>query len=310
MIDRKTNFKKMFRVLFSLSAAAAIIGSSVSVSAATRSYDIIFRAGSHGTVNQMESQKVSVEYGTEIGQNPSRIGDTAINVEYEDGYWFTGWSPQVESKVTKKAAYVAQYKKIINGAGFRVNYVDANGVALATQKISTWEMGEEHTEQAVEIEGYAPDANEKTMKITNGTEITFVYQSTAQPTVETEVVTNNVTVPGPAAAVPETAAPADANPAAPADDTAPGAADDAVPGAADDTVTVQEPGAPLAANPNGNDENTDNGDTTTLEDENVPLANKDLSETPVWVYPVIGALAAAALGLGAFIFIKKRRAKS
>ena len=88
------------------------------------------------------------------------------------GYYFTDWNKNVETTVTQKATYVAQYAKIIEEASYRVRYLDTYGNELATQKVVAASKGGTVVEYARPIDGYIPDAEGKTTTIAaEGTEI-------------------------------------------------------------------------------------------------------------------------------------------
>ena len=158
-----------------------------------KEYKISFKAGSKGTYQDgTTSQNVKVEANGALGIDP----DTLVgSLTVEDGYYFNGWNYTIkQTGITKSANYVAQYKRIVDEAVYRVNYVDTYGNQLATQKVVTSNVGIVVAENAVNIEGYAVDFLTKTAKVEKkGTEITFVYVSTASGEVET-IIQNDVVV--------------------------------------------------------------------------------------------------------------------
>lgn len=181
-------YKNRIKAIAAACALAISLIGVIPVQAAP-SYDVEFRAGSHGTIDGSTKLSVKLGYGDSISQKVGRVVPAA-----DTGYWFTGWSPEIADAVTEKAVYVAQYAKMINEIEYRINYVDASGVSLATQQVAKASKGVEFTVYAEAIAGYAPDAASKRLTVSeSGTEVTFVYTSTLEPNVETETVTETVT---------------------------------------------------------------------------------------------------------------------
>lgn len=271
---------------------------------AASSYQISFKGGSHGTissdnVNQGVSYEIDVPY-------QSALDMSQIRVEPESGYYCTGWSPEVETSVTEKATYVAQYKKIIDEAVYRVNYVDNYGNELATQAVRITNNGVSVTEYALSIDGYAVDQASKTATVAKeGTEITFTYTSTASPSVTDQVQT--VVLPG-------------GNTVVTTGGVTPGTT---AAGTTGNAVTAGGNAAANGTTTGGNATDGTNGtvnqqgQTTTVDDNGVPLANQNVSnnnkgsQIPTWGY-IAGGLGAALIA-GSIIYLiaqKRRKNKS
>lgn len=297
--------------------AVSLIGT-IPVQAAP-TYSVEFRAGSKGTINGSAKVTEKVGYGDEVNVPSNDV------IHPKAGYWFTGWSPEVETTVTEKAVYVAQYARLIDAVEYRINYVDTTGVSLATQQIAQADKGVSFTVYAPAIEGYAPDATSKRVTITEeGTEVNFVYTSTLEPNVETNVVTETVTetvtenvvqtVPGGTTGTTENQTP----PTAP--ETEPQTQPQTEPGNQTDVnqpnegeTTIPDEQVPLDntqigdQNNEGNQNDNDDRETSSISDEEVPKANKDLSSTPGWVYGVLGGAIVALGAIGAGIVVLKRK---
>ena len=180
--------KKLLKSVISLSVIFMMSVMMVSPTFAVKSYNVSFKAGSQGTfANGTTNTSYDVAYNT------TPDADTIVgNLQVKDGYYFNGWNYTVKA-VTQKASYVAQYKRIVNEATYRVNYVDNAGNQLATQKVVTSNVGIVVAENALNIEGYAADAVTKTATLEkSGTEITFTYVSTVGGTVQTVIVNDTV----------------------------------------------------------------------------------------------------------------------
>lgn len=77
---------------------------------AAAQYEIVFKGGLHGTVDNQKSVSYRVNANDMFPNEPS--------VQVEDGYIFTGWSkplPQVGSKVDRKMVFVAKYDVVVDG---------------------------------------------------------------------------------------------------------------------------------------------------------------------------------------------------
>lgn len=119
-------------------------------------YNIEFKAGAEGTIAGDTSYTQPVTYGDKLDAE-----SVAAMVQPNAGYYFTDWNKTVETTVTGKATYVAQYAKIIEEASYRVRYLDTYGNELSTQKVVAASKGGTVVEYARPIDGYIPDAEAK-----------------------------------------------------------------------------------------------------------------------------------------------------
>ncbi|MEG0155650.1 MAG: hypothetical protein RR678_09790 [Lachnospiraceae bacterium] len=288
--------KRIKSLLFLGMAAVMVFGFATTAQAAgEKEYNVSFKAGSKGTIggNSSVTQKIAYE------GNIEEATYTAM-VQAQDGYYFTEWSPKVETTVTKKAVYVAQYAKIINETVYRVNYIDTNGNEVATQKVVTTNDGAAVAEAAIVVDGYQVDANSKTATVSGkGTEITFVYTSTAVP----QVITDEQTVTTPGGTTTTTVDGTPATPAAMIPGTTPVAATPGTTPATEttDQTTIADGNVPLDQNA-GTKDNTKK-DTTTLKDEEVPLdQTAGIDRTSVVIYSLLGILLVLVAGYGIYRF--------
>ncbi|MEF9840835.1 MAG: hypothetical protein RR705_05700 [Lachnospiraceae bacterium] len=167
-------WKKTIGCLCAVCVLGMLLFPAFTVQAEERSYDITFRSGSHGTVDNTTSVTRFIPYGTTLF-----IGDYDNMIHQENGYFFTGWSPQIESTVTGKAVYVAQYRKLIHEVDCRISYVDSDGMALATQQVKIVEKGAPLIVHPISIAGYEANEAEKSIVVEKkGTEIVFTYTMT------------------------------------------------------------------------------------------------------------------------------------
>ncbi|MGL6291872.1 hypothetical protein [Eubacterium aggregans] len=159
---------------------------------------------------------------------------------------------------------------------------------MATQKAAITNVGVNVTEYALPIDGYMVDAASKTVNIAmaKGTQIDFIYTAEAEAN-PTEVI-QTVVLPG-------------------------GTTIATTGGVTAGTVGTDGTTATTTTGQDGQTitDNTTNqqGQTTTLDENDVPLANQDLQKDSAvvshWVYAGIGAIIILFLG-GAFLFIRKR----
>lgn len=160
---------------------------------AAKSYTVSFKAGSKGIYTDGSTSKNEmVAANGDLKVSPDTL---VADLQIEEGYYFNGWNYTVkQTNVSKSASYVAQYKRIVNEAVYRVSYVDNFGNELATQKVVTSNIGIVVAENALNIEGYAVDQLTKTAKVEkDGTQIVFTYVSTASGEVQT-ITQNEVVV--------------------------------------------------------------------------------------------------------------------
>jgi hypothetical protein len=165
------NIKKIVAVTTVLSVILILILSMLpeTTSAATAVYKVEFRAGSHGTFSGTDKSVISAEYNNALSYIPEP--DTV-----ESGYWFTGYSPEIQNTVVENAVYVAQYAKLIDSVEYCVRYVDTTGASIATEKIAYANDGDTIAAYAKDISGYKADVAMKTITASsNGNLITFTY---------------------------------------------------------------------------------------------------------------------------------------
>lgn len=302
---KNSRFRKRIMTLLTVFAvAAAALGPVTPLKAADKEYKVSFKAGSKGTINGASSFDITAGYKTSIN-----LDTYETLVDPEDGYYFTGWSPDVDGNVeiTKKTTFVAQYARIIDKAVYRVNYIDTYGNAVATQKVVTSNGGAKISEQALEITDYAVDAAVKTATVNKdgSTEITFVYTSTVEPNVvvETETVVlpggTTITVVGGG----QTAAPVGTAGGAAGGTTTPVTDQTTTPGGQEDQTTVQNPDEEV---PLANQNADDNKNTKKSEDEEVPLANEEVSSN-TWIYGVAGAVLLIAIAAVIYVYTKRKK---
>ena len=252
----------------------------------TKTYNIEFKAGAEGTFKDGDTNStsctVSVDYGDTLDVNSVRD-----KVSENPGYYFTDWNKTVETTVTGKATYVAQYAKIIEEASYRVRYLDTYGNELATQKVVAASKGGTVVEYARPIDGYIPDAEGKTTTIAaEGTEIDFVYTPADNPAFQTQ--------PG---VVTVTGQPGDTGTAA----TLPGGT---TPGDGGNTPAPNE-------TIDGNDTPLAPADEETIDANQTPLANaaKQVGGMGNLIMIGVGAVALLAILITAIIAYKKKKAR-
>ncbi|SDY04565.1 hypothetical protein [Eubacterium barkeri] len=284
----KVNIKKSAMALVStlLVLLLVVLAYPVQAADANKEYAISFRGG-EGTIQVADTGAVNESYTVKVPYEGT-VDLSIITALPPTGYYFTGWSPEVETTVTEKANYVAQYARIINEGVYRVRYMDHYGNELATQRAAITNVGVDVTEYALPIDGYVVDAASKTVNIATakGTQIDFIYTSEAEAN-PTEVI-QTVVLPGGTTIV-------------------------TTGGVTAGTVGTDGTTATTATGQDGQrtTDNTTNqqGQTTTLDENDVPLANQDLQKdsggASPWVYAGIGVMIILSLG-GAFLFIRKR----
>ncbi|SHE73752.1 MucBP domain-containing protein [Lactonifactor longoviformis] len=313
MMRTVNKLKNRIKLLLSVSVLAVMVCSAVPVYAEGRTYDVVFKAGSHGTLETSDEKGLSsITFKQAYGEF-TKAGD--VGIKEEDGYYFTEWSPEVEDTVTKRTVYVAQYARLVDSVMYKVNYVDAEGSSVAAPKFQECNVGDSRTERAVTVTGYTADENVKTAVISSGNvEITFTYTANG-PEVETVTETNTVTVPGPTTTnvVTQTGTPGTTTTpgaaATPGTTTAPEATtpETTAPTEEPGTTTIPDEEVPLAENPGGGEDNEDQ-DTTTIEDEEVPLADKELKkDNSKWIYSAIAGGGVLVLGAAALILARRRK---
>lgn len=249
-------------------------------------YNIEFKAGAEGTFEGgSTSCTIPVSYGGTLDINAVRD-----QVRENPGYYFTDWNKTVETTVTGKATYVAQYAKIIEEASYRVRYLDTYGNELSTQKVVAASKGGTVVEYARPIDGYIPDAEGKSTTIAaEGTEIDFVYTPADNPAFETQ--------PG---VVPVSGQPGDTGTAA----TLPGGT---TAGGGTNTPGDNNPGE----NIEGRDTPLSQPEEETIDPNQTPLANaaKKVGGMANLIMIGVGAVALLAILLAAIIVYRKKKAR-
>ncbi|WP_394922747.1 MucBP domain-containing protein [uncultured Robinsoniella sp.] len=305
---------------------------------AAKSYEIVFRGGSHGTLSEGDGKKVvyNVPYGEGFPNSPYAVPET--------GYVFKEWSEEPQeagTEVTGKKIYVAKYVPVVNGLEYAVKYVDTNGNQLATTKVTMGESGNKITESSLLISGYTVDQKTKSVVLSDSSsEIQFIYtanQSNVQqtepqtnppateapnnnpdnntPTTPTTPAANNTpnTTPAntPANTTPNNTTPNNtannnANNTPNNGDNNQQAApnDNNQPGANENTVNIPDEQVPLADSPETDSEQ----ETVSIEDEDVPLAaTPEVKNDYTVVYIILGILLAAAAAFGIKTVVSRRR---
>ena len=247
-------------------------------------YNIEFKAGAEGTIAGDTSYTQPVTYGDKLDAE-----SVAAMVQPNAGYYFTDWNKTVETTVTGKATYVAQYAKIIEEASYRVRYLDTYGNELS-QKVVAASKGGTVVEYARPIDGYIPDAEGKSTTIAaEGTEIDFVYTPADNPAFETQ--------PG---VVPVSGQPGDTGTAA----TLPGGT---TAGGGTNTPGDNNPGE----NIEGRDTPLSQPEEETIDPNQTPLANaaKKVGGMANLIMIGVGAVALLAILLAAIIVYRKKKAR-
>lgn len=305
---------------------------------AAKSYEIVFRGGSHGTLSEGDGKKVvyNVPYGEGFPNSPYAVPET--------GYVFKEWSEEPQeagTEVTGKKIYVAKYVPVVNGLEYAVKYVDTNGNQLATTKVTMGESGNKITESSLLISGYTVDQKTKSVVLSDSSsEIQFIYtanQSNVQqtepqtnppateapnnnldnntPTTPTTPAANNTPTTTPAN-TPANTTPNNTTPNNTADNNANNTPnngennqqaspdDNNQPGANENTVDIPDEQVPLADSPETDSEQ----ETVSIEDEDVPLAaSPEVKNDYTVVYIILGILLAAAAAFGIKTVISRRR---
>lgn len=310
----KSSKCKWFRkIMLTGFAAAALIlsGTSVNAEAANaniKTYDVIFRAGSQGTIGGAKTMTLhDVAHGRVLNQADEDIAEIIAQINVKEGYLFTGFECHGknlnEVTVAKKTTLVAKYKRAVDAMEYKINYVDTDGNQIATSSAGIANKDDIIQAYPRQVEGYTATTGMQEVLLTeNGQEINLVYLENGVETVyETETVTQ--TIPG-------TAAPGGAA----AVGAGGGAAAAAAPEAAEEQPAEEAAGGEVAELPDeevplGDQELTEEGELVQSEDEEVPRGNQELKEDqenskelPI----AIGALAVVIV-IGAITAIIKKR---
>ncbi|MGL4284379.1 MAG: InlB B-repeat-containing protein [Eubacterium aggregans] len=127
MLSLKVNIKKSSMALVStlLFLLLAVSAYPIQAADANKEYAISF-SGGEGTIQVADTGAVDESYTVKVPYAET-VDLSIITAIPPTGYYFTGWSPEVETTVTQKANYVAQYARIINEGVYRVRYMDNYG---------------------------------------------------------------------------------------------------------------------------------------------------------------------------------------
>lgn len=184
--------KLLSKIMLSLALMFAVAVPAMSKVHAETTYDIIFRAGAHGTVNGTSKYVLEDQaYGV-------KLYDPYLDVlEVDEGYVFKGWSEDIPDTVTGRMTFVAKYAPVVDGVDYRVRYVDQNDVDIITPQLALGENGSTVSATAKTINDWPVDQSSKSIVLKKGetNEIKFVY-TVPEDQVQTEYITEYVTVGG------------------------------------------------------------------------------------------------------------------
>lgn len=166
--------RRMKFLYFAICAALSMCLLPLKTLKANAQYEIVFKAGLHGTIHNEKSIRFPVQAGELFPDEPSVVA--------QEGYVFKGWNktlPEVGSVVEGKQIYVAQYDVLVSGVNYIVRYVNEDNVEIATPKSSMAEEGSTVIERAKTIPGYAYRSAQQSFKVSNKeTQFTFTYTLT------------------------------------------------------------------------------------------------------------------------------------
>lgn len=293
-------FTKIFsKIILSLTLMFAFCLPCLNNVKAATSYDVIFRAGAHGSFNGESKYVVEKEYGTDFPDDPYYENKLAV----DEGYVFTGWNKELPEKVTGQTVLVAKYTPLVDGVEYKIRYVDQNDVDIVTPRLAIGNVGSSVTVTAKTINDWPVDQSTKTIQLTDGTnEIKFVYtvpEDEVQTEYVTEYVTNTVdevvTVPATAGTATTVGTGTGVGGAAGTAGTTTGG-DQAVAG---ETTDIEDNETPQA----GAD-----GETT-IEDNETPQAGAKDSGSNNAIYIVGGAGAVILIAIVAYLLSKRKKAE-
>lgn len=248
--------------------------------------------------------------------------DCSATKYYEKGIRFAGNDEiTVENfQIVGDADYVVAYGMLNDPVAYTVKYVDQNGNTLSAEATYYGNAGDKIIVASRQIDGYLPDANNKSMTLSKEGEnvFTFVYHSTAGATnviyntltgtttyIYEDGTTTTVTVPNPAngqAGAVTTPEAGNAGAGAGADDNADAGNDnaDADDGAAGDDTVIADDDVPLTTQ-----------DIVDLDaDEEVPLA-ANAQEAVLNLAPIIAGIFVAVAAAGMItLFVLSRKHKA
>lgn len=291
--------KTLSKIILSLTLMFAFCLSCLNSVQAATTYEIVYRAGAHGSFNGESKYVVEKEYETAFPDDP--YYDNLLDVD--DGYIFTGWNEEMPKTVTGKTVLVAKYTPLVDGVEYKIRYVDQNDVDIVTPRLAIGNVGSSVTVTAKTINDWPVDQSTKTIQLTDGTnEIKFVYtvpEDEVQIEYVTEYVTNTVdevvTVPATAGTATTVGTGTGVGGAAGTAGTTTGG-DQAVAG---ETTDIEDNETPQA----GAD-----GETT-IEDNETPQAGASDSSSNNVIYIAGGAGAVILIAIVAYLLSKRRKAE-
>lgn len=288
--------KTFSKIILSLSLMFAFCLPCLNTVLAATSYDIIYRAGAHGSFNGESKYVVEKEYGTAFPDDPYYDNLLAV----DEGYVFKGWSEEMPDTVTGKVTLVAKYAPIVNGVQYKVRYVDQNDTDIVTPRLAIGELGSTVTVRAKTINDWPVDQTSKSIELTDGTnEIKFVYtvpEDEVQIEYVTEYVTNTVDE---IVTVPATAGTGTTVGTGTGVTGATGGAGAGTTTTGDGTTTIDDNETPQAGA----------GDETTIEDNETPQAGAKDSGSNNAIYIAGGAGAVILIAIVAYLLSKRKKAE-
>lgn len=183
---------KLFsKIMLSLALMFAVAVPAMNKVNAATTYDVIYRAGAHGTISGESKVVINQAYGTDTTKL------SANDIDVDDGYVFKGWNKEIPDTVTGRMTFVAKYARVVDGVDYRVRYVDQNDVDIITPQLALGENGSSVTAYAKAINNWPVDQSSKSIVLKDGStnEIKFVY-TVPEDEVQTEYITEYVTVGG------------------------------------------------------------------------------------------------------------------
>lgn len=183
--------KLLSKIMLSLALMFAVAVPAMSTVHAETTYDVIYRAGAHGTIKGESKYVENQAYGADT------LKLSANDIEVDEGYVFKGWSKDIPDTVTGRMTFVAKYAPVVDGVDYRVRYVDQNDVDIITPQLALGENGSTVTAYAKTINDWPVDQSSKSTVLKKGetNEIKFVY-TVPEDEVQTEYITEYVTVGG------------------------------------------------------------------------------------------------------------------
>lgn len=276
---------------------------------ANKSYTITYAPGILGKfdenfINKNEKAygKANVSVSKATGSITIKVASTAVmpnaptandvefkNSKNKDKYYVltSGWQP-ASTKVSESETYVVQYGALVKGVEYTIRYVDAiSNQDVATPTIARANAGEVMNAFAMNVNNYTFDSQAKSMKLSHDSKKNTITFY-YNATVKTNVVNEEVITRVPLVT---TVTNQTTTNVPVTNQTTPN----------NEETTINENDVPLA---NGDD----NKEETTINENDVPLANGDeLSKNNQTLYYSIGAIAVLGSLVALFIFLKKKK---